>query len=72
MTMVGSISKRVLFILTYITITAESMVRLFLHYMWKLYSLTNDMVSDRALQLVTLFTRKLYCLFGIEIVSFLA
>jgi len=37
-TVVDSVSKRVHFILTHTTVTAEGTVRLFLHHVWKLWS----------------------------------
>ena len=68
----NSVSKRVHFILTHITITIESIVRLFLYYMWKFYGLFNHVVLDRGLQFVILFTRELYYLIRVEIVFFTA
>ena len=39
----------------HMTITMEKKVRLFLHYVWKLYSLFTCVISDRNLQFVILF-----------------
>ena len=72
MTVVDSVSKRAHFILTHTTVTAESIMRLFLHHVWKLYSLPNCIISDRGPQFVIFFTRKLYCLLRVEITSLIA
>ena len=69
MTIVDSVSKRIHFIPTYTTITTEGMARLFLYHVWKLHGLFNDVVLDRGLQFVVLFTRELYHLLRIEIAS---
>ena len=50
-------------------VTVEDAARFFLHYTWKLYILSNYIVSDWGLQFVALFTKELYWLLGIEIVS---
>jgi len=63
-------SKRTHFILIYTTVTMESIARLFLHYVWKLYSLSSYVVLDRGLQFVALFTKKLYYLLRVEIASY--
>ena len=68
MTIVNSVFKRAYFIPTNTTIATESMVRLFLYNVWKLYSLSNCMVLDKGLQFVLLFTKKLYQLLRVEIV----
>jgi len=65
MTVVDSISKRVHFVPTHTTVTAEGAARLFLHYIWKLHSLLKRVVSDRRPQFVALFTKELYRLLGI-------
>jgi len=65
MTVVDSISKRVHFVLTHTTVTAEGAARLFLHHIWKLYSLPKRVVSDRGPQFVASFTKKLYRLLDI-------
>ena len=63
-----SILKRMYFILTYIIVTIESTVRLFLHYVWKLHSLPTCVILDRDIQFIAHFTKELYYMFGIEIV----
>ena len=46
---VDSVFKRTYFILTYTTVTIEDVMRLFLHNVWKLYSLSTHIVSNREL-----------------------
>ena len=65
MTIVDSISKRVYFVLTHTTVTAEGAARLFLHHVWKLHSLPKRVVSDCGPQFVASFTKELYRLLGI-------
>ena len=67
MTVIDAVSKRVHFIPTHTTVTAEGVARLFLHYVWKLHSLPKHVVSDYGPQFVALFTKKLYRLLGIWI-----
>jgi len=50
-------------------VTAEGVARLFLHQVWKLHSLPKYVVSDRGPQFIARFTRELYCLLGIKLVS---
>jgi len=69
MTVVDAVSKRVHFILTHMTVTAEEAAQLFLHYIWKLHGLPKHVVSDRRSQFVALFTKELYRLLGIQISS---
>lgn len=69
MTVVDSVSKRVHFIPTTTTVTAEGSARLFLHHVWKLHGLPNSVVSDRGPQFVAAFTKELYRLLGIKIAS---
>jgi len=69
MTVVDAVSKRVYFIPTYTTVTAERAARLFLHHVWKLHGLLKRVVSDHGPQFVTLFTKELYRLLGIQISS---
>ena len=69
MTVVDLVSKRVHFIPTHIMVTAEGVARLFLHQVWKLHSLPKYVVSDRGPQFIARFTRELYCLLGIKLVS---
>jgi len=69
MTVVDSISKRVHFVLTHTTVTAEGAARLFLHHVWKLHGLPKCVVSDCGPQFVASFTKKLYRLLGIRLSS---
>jgi len=66
---VDSISKRVYFIPTHTTVTAEGAARLFLHYVWKLHGLPKRVVSDCGPQFVASFTKELYRLLGIRLSS---
>jgi len=72
MTIVDSVSKRVHFVLTHTTVTAEGAARLFLHNVWKLHSLPKRVVSDRGSQFVASFTKELYRLLGIRLSSSIA
>jgi len=45
-TIVDSVSKRAHFVFTHTTVTIENTARLFLHHIWKLYSLSNHIVLD--------------------------
>jgi len=69
MTVVDAVSKRVHFIPTHTTVTAEGAARLFLHHVWKLHGLLKRVVSDRGPQFVALFTKELYRLLSIQISS---
>jgi len=69
MTVVDSVSKRVYFILMHTTVTAEGAARLFLHQVWKLHGLPKCVILDRGPQFVVRFTKELYCLLGIKLVS---
>jgi len=69
MTVVDLVSKRAHFILIHTTVTAEGAARLFLHQVWKLHGLLKYVVLDRGPQFVTHFTRELYQLLGIKLVS---
>jgi len=69
MTVVDSVSKRVHFVLTHTTVTAEGATRLFLHHVWKLHGLPKCVVSDRGPQFVASFTKELYRLLGIRLSS---
>jgi len=69
MTVVDSVSKRVHFVPTHTTVTAERAARLFLHYIWKLHGLPKRVVSDRGSQFVASFTKELYRLLGIQLSS---
>jgi len=72
MTVVDSISKRVHFIPTHTTVTAEGAARLFLHHVWKLHGLPKRVVFDRKPQFVASFTKELYRLLGIRLFSSIA
>jgi len=65
MTVIDFISKRVYFVPTHTTVTAEGAARLFLHYVWKLHGLPKRVVSDYRPQFIALFTKELYRLLGI-------
>ena len=65
MIVVDSISKRVHFVPTHTTVTAEGAARLFLYYVWKFHSLLKRVVSDCGPQFVASFTKELYRLLGI-------
>jgi len=69
MTVMDAVSKRVHFIPTHMTVTAEGAARLFLHYVWKLHGLPKCVVSDRGPQFIALFTKELYRLLGIQVSS---
>ena len=69
MTVVDSVSKRVHFIPTHMTVTAEGAARLFLYQVWKLHGLPKCVVSDCRPQFVARFTKELYCLLGIKLAS---
>jgi len=64
-TVVDSVSKRVHFVPTHTTVTAEGAARLFLHHVWKLHGLPKCVVSNRGPQFIALFTNELYRLLGI-------
>jgi len=69
MTVVDSVSKQAHFIPTHTTVTVEGVARLFLHQVWKLHGLLKYVVSDHGPQFVAHFTRELYRLLGIKLVS---
>jgi len=69
MTVVDSVSKRVYFIPTHTTVTAEGAARLFLHQVWKLYGLSKCVISDCGPQFIARFTKELYRLLGIKLAS---
>jgi len=69
MTVVDSVFKRVHFVPTHTTVTAEGVARLFLHYVWKLYGLPKHVVSDRGPQFIASFTKELYRLLGVRLSS---
>ena len=61
------VSRRTYFIFTYIIVTVESTIRLFLHNIWKLHSLSTCIISDRRLQFVVYFAKELYCILDIKV-----
>jgi len=65
MTIMDSVSKRVHFVPMHTTVTVEGAARLFLHYVWKLYSLPRHVVSNCRPQFMASFTKELYRLLGI-------
>jgi len=69
MTVVDSVLKRVHFILTHMTVTVEGAARLFLHQVWKLHGLPKCVISDHGPQFIARFTKELYRLLGIKLVS---
>jgi len=69
MTIVDSVSKRVHFVPTHTTVTAEGAARLFFHHVWKLHGLLKRVVSDCGPQFVASFTKELYRLLGIRLSS---
>jgi len=69
MTVVDSVLKRIYFIPMHMMVTAEGAARLFLHQVWKLYGLLKCVILDRGPQFVARFTKELYCLLGIKLVS---
>jgi len=72
MTVVDSVSKRIHFVLTHMTVTAEGVTRLFLYHVWKLYSLLKHVVSNHRPQFIASFTKELYRLLGIRLSSSIA
>jgi len=71
-TVVDLVLKRAYFISTHTMVTAEGAARLFLHQVWKLHGLPKYVVSDCGPQFVARFTKELYQLLGIKLVSFTA
>jgi len=69
MTVVDSVSKWAHFILIHTIVTAEGAARLFLYQVWKLHSLPMCVVLDCRPQFVACFTRELYHLLGIKLMS---
>ena len=72
MTVVDSVLKQTHFILTHMTVIVEGAARLFLYQVWKLHGLLTCIVSDHGPQFAARFTRELYRLLGIKLVSFTA
>jgi hypothetical protein len=69
MNVVDGVTKHAHFIATHTTITAVGAARLFLREVWKHHGTPCVVVSDRGPQFVADFTRKLYCLIGIKLVT---
>ena len=69
MIVVDLVLKQAHFVLMHMTVTAERAARLFLHQIWKLHSLPTHIVSDHGPQFVAHFTRELYRLLRIKLVS---
>jgi len=69
MTVVDSVSKRVHFVPTHTTVTAEGAARLFFHHVWKLHGLPKRVASDCRPQFVASFTKELYRLLGVRLSS---
>jgi hypothetical protein len=67
MVVVDSVGKRAHFVPTHTTVNAPGCARLYLHNVWKLHGLSENMVSDRGPQFVKEFTQELYRLLGIGI-----
>ena len=67
MMVVDLIMKRAYFILMHIMVIMEGAARLFLHYVWEFYRLSRQVVSDRGLQFIILFTQELYRLLRIRL-----
>jgi len=68
-TVVDSVLKQVHFILMHTTVTVEGAARLFLHQVWKLHGLPKCVILDHGPQFIACFTKELYCLLGIKLVS---
>jgi len=51
------------------TVTVEEAARLFLYQVWKLHGLPKCVISDRGPQFIACFTKELYCLLRIKLVS---
>jgi len=69
MTVVDSVLKQAHFILTHTTVTVKGAARLFLHQVWKLHGLLKCVISDCGPQFIAHFTRELYRLLGVKLVS---
>ena len=69
MNVVDLVSKRAHLIPTTTTITALCAVQLYLASAWKLHRLPQQVVSDQGPQFIVKFTRELYRLLGIKLVT---
>jgi transposase InsO family protein len=67
MCVIDSLTKCAHFILTHTTINAKGTALLFLKEVWKHHGTPRVVISDRGLQFIARFTRKLYKLFGIKL-----
>ena len=68
-TVVDSVSKQVHFIPMHTMVTAKRAARLFLYQVWKLHGLLKCVISDHGPQFMARFTKELYYLLGIKLVS---
>src|ERR1700690_3226183 len=69
MNVVDFTSKRVHFIPTHTTLTAEGTARIFHREVWKHHGLPKSILSDHGPQFVADFTRELYRLLGIKLAT---
>src|SRR5215475_2674520 len=67
MVAVDTLGKRAHFLPMYTTVTASGAARLYLHHVWKLHGLPDNMVSDRGTQFVVEFMHELYRLLDIRL-----
>jgi transposase InsO family protein len=72
MNVVDSVTKRLHFIPTHTTITAEGAARLYLREVWKHHGMPQVVLSDRGSQFTAGFTHELYKLLGIELATLMA
>jgi transposase InsO family protein len=69
MYVINSLMKRAHFIPTHTTLNAEGTALLFLKEVWKHHGMPRVVVSDGGPQFITRFTRELYKLLGIKLVT---
>jgi len=62
MTIIGLVSKTTHFILIHIILSIEEVARIFLHNVYKLYSISMYVISDYRSQFVVFLIKELYCL----------
>jgi hypothetical protein len=72
MNVINSVTKRMHFIPTHTTITAEGAACLYLREVWKHHGTPQVVLSDRGSQFTAGFTRELYKLLGIELATSMA